>query len=473
MTRKRALWVTGGIAAVLFVVLALIDNRMWDEGGPGIIDFELAGSARDAREILTEWGPDGRDAAKLSLWLDFPFLIAYGAFWALAAAACRDIARRQGWARLARLGPIAIVLAPVAAGCDALEDVFLLLVVGGHGGSAGPVLAAGFASVKFLTLVLAELYVVVVVVRRLHRASPLAFRTFAGAAIVLGVLAVAVATRTESRETRPAKPDIGRILSLPGGDIQVRDDGPRDAPPVVLIHGFGCSLRWWDEVTPALARELHVVRLDLLGFGGSEKPRHGYSMQNQADIVAQVMERLRIPRAPIVGHSMGGIVGTAFAERHRAMVTRLMMIGTSPDDRDEHLAIAAKATGWPVVGQLIHMLVSDRIVRHAVEGGMAPEVDPPKRLAHDIFGRTTWSSFDGSSDAINDYWDAKPLHERLAATGVPVTVLLGEEEDHTKRSVRLYNSIGARTVVMQGLDHTPQVEASGRTAPLLLAFARG
>ena len=54
-----------------------------------------------------------------------------------------------------------------------------------------------------------------------------------------------------------------------------------------------------------------------------------------------------------------------------------------------------------------------------------------------------------------------------------MTVLLGEEEDHTKRSVRLYNSAGARTVVMEGLNHTPQVEAPERTEPLIEQFALG
>ena len=77
------------------------------------------------------------------------------------------------------------------------------------------------------------------------------------------------------RDTEPANADIGRVLDLPGGDVHVREDGEPTDPPLVLIHGFQASLRWWDRVTPALAREHRVIRIDLLGHGGSEKPRDG------------------------------------------------------------------------------------------------------------------------------------------------------------------------------------------------------
>jgi pimeloyl-ACP methyl ester carboxylesterase len=473
LTRRRALWLSGVGAAVLFWVLAAIDLRMWDEGGPGIVGFELAGTEAAARDILAEWGPDGRDAARLSLWLDFPFLVLYAIFWALAALACRDLALRQGWERLARLGRPAAGAAVLAACADALEDVSLLVAIGEDGGAPAPAFAAGFAVVKFAALGLAELYVLVVIVRRVHAWSPRGFRVGVAALVGAGVLALALNTLLVERATAPAKADIGRIVSLPGGDVQVRVDGRPDAPPVVLVHGFGASMRWWDVVTPALARDLRVIRIDLLGHGGSEKPRDGYSMENQADIVAQAMDRLGVRGAPVAGHSMGGIVAAALAERHRDRVTRVMLIGTPPDDEVDDWNLTARLAFSPVTGHANDTLVTERIVRYVVEHGFAPDFDPPARLSRDIFGRTTWSSFDGSQEAIDRYWDERPLDRRLAATGVPLTVVLGERDRHARRSTAKYNAIGARTVVMQALDHSPQVEAPGRTAPLIAAFALG
>lgn len=158
MSRRRALWLLGLATLALLVVLALLDGRMQDQGGHGIIAFELAGSSGRAAEILADWGPEGSDTAQWSLWLDYLYLALYGAFLWLAILAVRDGALRRGWVRFARPGG-AIALLPIAgAAFDAVEDAFLLLVLGGHGGHSAPLLATIFASLKFACLAVALLY---------------------------------------------------------------------------------------------------------------------------------------------------------------------------------------------------------------------------------------------------------------------------------------------------------------------------
>ncbi len=152
MTRRRALWLLAFATLVLFAILVALDGRMQDAGGHGIVPFELAGSSDRAAEILADWGADGRDAARASLWLDYLYLAAYGTFLWLAVRALRDAAVARGWARFARPGGWIAVLALACAAADAVEDAFLLLVLGGHGGSAAPVLATVFASIKFACL---------------------------------------------------------------------------------------------------------------------------------------------------------------------------------------------------------------------------------------------------------------------------------------------------------------------------------
>jgi pimeloyl-ACP methyl ester carboxylesterase len=457
------MWLLFVAGALVGLVLVAVDNRMWDEGGPGIIEFEIAGTEENAREILDEWGDEGRDAARLSLWLDFLYLALYGAFWALAIRAVRDMAARRGWERFARAGGRLWAVPIAAAGFDALEDVALLIVLGRSGGDAAPLLAAVFAGLKFLLLAVTLGYVALALLRRFPRT--------AAALAVAGAIALAVNTVLVERATERASEGV-LVMRLAGHDIHVAQSGTPTGPPLVLVHGFGCSMRWWEPVLPAL-RRFNVVRLDLLGHGDSEKPRDGYSMENQADIVAGVIRALHLRRPAVVGHSMGGIVGTALVERHPELVGRLMMIGTAPDDEDENLPPTAYLPFVPVAGHAVDTLIPDRIVRWAVEGGFAPKFDPPKGLERDFFDRTTYSSLNGSSDAVEEFWNDRPLNERLAAARVPVTAIMGEEEDHTKRSTRLYNEAGLRTVVMEGLNHTPQVESPPRTAALIAAFAAG
>ena len=89
----------------------------------------------------------------------------------------------------------------------------------------------------------------------------------------------------------------------------MREDGPRDAPNIVLLHGFACSIGWWDDMIPALARDHHVITFDLLGHGGSEKPREGYGMEEQARRVSAALDRLGVRRAddrrPLDGRRRG------------------------------------------------------------------------------------------------------------------------------------------------------------------------
>ena len=142
---------------LLLLAMAPAENRMQDAGGPGMVPFELTGGQDRADEILSEWGKDGQDAARESLWIDFGFLLAYGAFLTLALAAIRDLARERSWRRLAALGGVTVWFGALGAAFDALENVCLLLTLDGRG-AAFPLLATIFASCKFVLLAAAIAY---------------------------------------------------------------------------------------------------------------------------------------------------------------------------------------------------------------------------------------------------------------------------------------------------------------------------
>jgi hypothetical protein len=145
--------------AAFGIVLIVIDQRLEATGGPSILGLEFAGSAGRATEILAEWGDHGRYLARLSLWIDFGFMVSYGTFFALAALATRDFARERGLRALAVAGIAAPAFAVAAALFDVAENIVWLLVVGGHGGEIGPPFGTICATLKFLLLGLAILYV--------------------------------------------------------------------------------------------------------------------------------------------------------------------------------------------------------------------------------------------------------------------------------------------------------------------------
>jgi pimeloyl-ACP methyl ester carboxylesterase len=289
--------------------------------------------------------------------------------------------------------------------------------------------------------------------------------------LILLAVALAVNTVVTDRDTEQARADTGRIVDLPGGDLHVREDGPRDAPAVVLLHGFACSLHWWDQITPALARDHRVVRFDLLGHGGSEKPKEGYGMESQARLVAAALDRLGVRRADVVGHSMGGSVATALAEQRPVLVESIVILDSPSKSGDAELPFTARLGFVPVLGQAINRVVPDGMVRDGLESAFAKGFDVPDRFVED-FRDMTYTSYDDSHRASDDYNEESGLAERLADQSVPLLVVFGSEDDLVDpKSAQGYRSVpGARVVVLDGVGHSPHVERPAATARLIADF---
>ncbi|MDX6649164.1 MAG: hypothetical protein QOJ97_1115 [Solirubrobacteraceae bacterium] len=471
MTRRRALWLLGGIALVLGVVLAVIDTRLQDAGGWGIVDFELAGSRGEAREIVADWGARGHGAAQLSLWLDFLYLVAYGAFLTLAVASVRDLAERQGWKRFASVGARLVFFPAAAAALDAIENVGLLLALGGHGGEFAPALASVCALGKFGLIWITLAYLAAGLVRRARERRRLATTVVLGAAAVLFAAVVAVGV-SATEETQPARAGTGQIVRLPGGDLHVEDTGPRGQAALVLLHGYTGSTRWWARAAPRLARQRRTILVDLLGHGDSAKPRYGYEMPQQARLVDAALHRLGVRRAVIVGHSMGGFVAVSMAEQDPRLVRGVVIVAT-PANRPEGPGPVGDRLGYvPVVGPALWKAVPDSFVRSKLKSAFADGVPVPDEFVRDT-RRLTWTAYERSAVASRDFREESPPARRMAQTGLPFLGILGGEDERVKAdSSRDWDTVpGGRVVRLPGVGHSPMWERPGTTDALIARFA--
>lgn len=119
MRDHKILAATGAFAGYT-AIMAVLESRMRATGGPGIIPFELAGSAFRAEQIMAQWGRAGERAARVSMWLDFGYMTTYGALAALLIDRAR---RRRGHPRVLTSAAI------VAVAGDAIEGVSLIKVL--------------------------------------------------------------------------------------------------------------------------------------------------------------------------------------------------------------------------------------------------------------------------------------------------------------------------------------------------------
>ena len=115
------------------------------------------------------------------------------------------------------------------------------------------------------------------------------------------------------RGAMPGEPADATFAEVEGARVRYVDMGPRDAPAVVLLHGFASALETWVTVMPALAEKHRVLALDLKGFGWTDRPEGDYSPQAQAHLVLALMDARGIRQAAVVGHSWGASVALAMA----------------------------------------------------------------------------------------------------------------------------------------------------------------
>lgn len=291
-------------------------------------------------------------------------------------------------------------------------------------------------------------------------------------AVLLGLNALSVDRETKAASvTEPG----GRILTLSGTEMQVIERGPRGASPIVLIHCFTCAINWWDRMMPRLDDSHRVIAIDLLGHGGSEKPTGGYSMPYQADLVAQALGRLGVRDATVVGHSLGGSVAVALAQQSPQLVDRIVIIDTGPTHEEGDLGLMAKLAFSPVVGEFLWRVKPDFAVRKGLEVAFAPGFDVPDTFVEDL-NAMNFSAYDTSGLESEDYSQEESLDKRVKATGKPLLVIMGAEEqiidDPAARLAEYRETVpGTRTELIARAGHSPNVEKPAETAALVLGFA--
>jgi pimeloyl-ACP methyl ester carboxylesterase len=298
-----------------------------------------------------------------------------------------------------------------------------------------------------------------------------------GIGVVVALIALlAINALLVDGETKSAAVTVpgGKILDLPGGEIQVADGGLRGGKPIVLIHCFTCGIDWWDGMRPALERRHRVVAVDLLGHDGSEKPSAGYSIENQARLVAQALRTVGVRDAEVVGHSLGGPVSVALAEQSPRLVDRLVLIDSIPDDSYGDVGLVGELPFEPVIGQLLWRVKPDFSIRDGLGVAFAPGFSVPDAFVDDV-KRMTYSSYTGSHDAFDSYTGEKALPERGAALGKPLLAIMGAEEQiaqDPRAALAAYRAgdPGAKTRLIAGAGHSPNVEKPAETARLVLQF---
>jgi non-heme chloroperoxidase len=238
-----------------------------------------------------------------------------------------------------------------------------------------------------------------------------------------------------------------------------------DAEPIIFVHGLADSWFSFSAVMAQLPATYPAFALDLRGFGDSERPESGYTIDQFAADVAAFMDAVGCGAATLVGHSLGSFIVRRVAQLYPTKARRLMLIGS------------AYAPVNPVtldVYEIVHGLtepISEEFVREFqgstlhtpvpiafFEGVIAESLKAPVRV---------WQSTLDGVFALNDTAD-------LGRITVPTVIVWGDHDalfNDLDDQERLASAIpGARLSVYAGAGHSPNWEMPARIASDLTAF---
>jgi pimeloyl-ACP methyl ester carboxylesterase len=253
--------------------------------------------------------------------------------------------------------------------------------------------------------------------------------------------------------------------------MHVVHDGPRQAPPLLLIHGSGAAGTTWSPVVPALAGHHHVIRVDLPGCGQSP-PALSYDVPVQAGRVAALLDDLGLRRVAAVAHSSGGYIATALAEQRPDLVRSLALISTGPSpDALLRQPAVLRILLAPPFGPLLWSRRSDAMIRKGMSATCARPVDIPDDLVADM-RRIAYRAFRMVLRSNTAYIAERSVPERLAALDIPVLVIFGAADPRWEpSSAHRYDAVPtARVELLPGVGHMPMFEATETVSKLLLGF---
>ena len=240
-------------------------------------------------------------------------------------------------------------------------------------------------------------------------------------------------------------------LVLDGGVVHYEYFGR--GRPLIFVHGWLGSWRYWVPAMDALSAEFRVYALDLWGFGDSDKSGRRYGVDSYVTLLNAFIQELGVfGTIPLVGHALGATVAISFALEHSDYVDRIM------------------AVSLPLVG--------DAINKRLLSGGSS--------IFDRVLGRSPMAGYDevereasrAAPDAIQQSVQSVmnlDLHPVLSRLEAPLLVLHGEHDNVvTPPDTQAFTELGesTRMIIMPEARHFPMLDRRAQFNRLLLDFLR-
>jgi pimeloyl-ACP methyl ester carboxylesterase len=268
-----------------------------------------------------------------------------------------------------------------------------------------------------------------------------------------------------------------------GVSVHLRDEGPKDAPAIMLLHGSNADLHTWEPWVATLTSQYRVIRFDQVGHGlTGPDPKHDYSRANYVADIREVADALGLERFIIGGNSMGGKHALAFAIAHPDRVSGLVLVDASGGPMPQDKAAKKNSGGgnigfriarMPGVNRLVEQITPRSLIAQSLEQSVSvksiitqPMIDRYwELLRYPGNRRATLKRFSQPHESLTE--------AEIAGVTAPTLILWGEEDRLIPVAAGQWLAKvmpTAQITIYPNIGHLPQEEAPAATLGDLLPW---
>lgn len=238
-------------------------------------------------------------------------------------------------------------------------------------------------------------------------------------------------------------------------ETPVRISEAGSGPPLLMVHGWGASRRYWHGTMEALAPRARCLAADLIGFGESGRPPRAYTVDALADFLARLIETLEVAPVRLMGHSMGGMLCAQAAALRPALVERLALVN-APIRGADALFAKSRVMMWPGVRWMAYLMLHWGPARAWMSRDYTYAIPFPPELRGEA-ARSEYRPLLESAMSVRDA-DVTELLGRIRAS----TLVIGSDHDRVVRASQFEAArqaiAGARLHLFEETGHCPMLE---------------
>ncbi|MEE9435005.1 MAG: alpha/beta hydrolase [Sphingorhabdus sp.] len=252
--------------------------------------------------------------------------------------------------------------------------------------------------------------------------------------------------------------------------VHLRDEGPKDAPAIILLHGSNASLHTWDGWVDRLKGTYRIIRFDLAGHGlTGPHPEDCYSSACNIDAVDKVASERGLTKFTLAGNSMGGNISYMYARAHPGRLEGLILVDPSgaPAAKKPDLPIGFRIAMMPGINRLARVITPRSMIEKSLSQSVSNQAvvtDENVDLYWNLLRRA--GNREATAKRFANYATRRQV-EPLAASPVPTLVLWGKEDKLINVGAAPWFAkqfSGSKTIIYDGIGHLPMEEVAGRSA---------